>query len=177
MTDALQDAYLAAYRSIHQFRGDSALSTWLTRLVLNECLARKRRNNRRQNVVPLVDASPESEREVSNVAAGDSFLPENAMARSQMRKILERKVDELPEAYRLTFILRSVEELSIEEVATLLGVSEATVRSRHFRAKSLLREALARDVDLAEGEIFDFGGEHCGRVVAQVLERLDRLLT
>lgn len=171
--DALQDAYLAAYRSIHQFRGDSALSTWLTRLLINECLARKRRNDRRQNVVPLVESSPRSDVELNNVAAGDSFLPENAMARSQMRKILEQKVDELPEAYRLTFILRSVEELSIEEVATLLDVSEATVRSRHFRAKSLLRESLARDVDIAEGEIFEFGGDHCGRIVAGVLERLD----
>jgi RNA polymerase sigma factor (sigma-70 family) len=171
--DALQDAYLAAYRSIHQFRGDSALSTWLTRLLLNECLARKRRTHRRQNVVPLVDSSPQSDIEVSNVAAGDSLLPENAVARGQMREILQRKVDELPEAYRLTFVLRSVEELSIEEVSALLGVSEATVRSRHFRAKSLLRESLARDVDLAEREIFEFGGDHCSRIVARVLERLD----
>lgn len=171
--DALQEAYLAAYRSIESFRGDSALCTWLTKLLLNECLGRRRRANRRQNVVPLVASSPESEIEVNRVAADDSEAPDNVLSRNQVRKILEQKVDALSEAYRVTFLMRSVEELSVEEVAALLGISEATVRSRHFRAKSLLRESLARDVDVAERELFDFGGDHCDRIVARVLARLD----
>jgi len=169
--DALQDAYLQAYRSIGQFRGDAALATWLSRLVLNECLGRLRRNNRRQKVVPIV-SSP-TDREIDAVCANESELPERTVGRAQMRALLERKLDEIPEAFRVVFVLRSVEELSVEETAQSLGIAEATVRSRHFRAKSLLRESLAQELDLAERDVFEFGGAHCDRVVAGVLGRLN----
>jgi RNA polymerase sigma-70 factor (ECF subfamily) len=66
-----------------------------------------------------------------------------------------------------------VEELSVEETAQALDIPEATVRSRYFRAKGLLREALAKEIDLAERDIFEFGGEHCDRIVARVMARLD----
>jgi DNA-directed RNA polymerase specialized sigma24 family protein len=81
-------------------------------------------------------------------------------------------VDELPENYRIVFVLRSVEELSVDETAEALGIPEETVRSRHFRAKNLLRESLARELDLAERDLFEFGGDHCDRVVAAVLRRI-----
>jgi len=169
--DALQDAYLQAYWSIGQFRGDAALATWLSRLVLNECLGRLRRNNRRQKVIPIV-SSP-TDREIDAVCANESELPERTVGRAQMRALLERKLDEIPEAFRVVFVLRSVEELSVEETAQSLGIAEATVRSRHFRAKSLLRESLAQELDLAERDVFEFGGAHCDRVVAGVLGRLN----
>jgi RNA polymerase sigma-70 factor (ECF subfamily) len=89
-----------------------------------------------------------------------------------MRILLEAKLEQLPESFRVVFVLRSVEELSVEETAACLGIPAETVRSRHFRAKGLLREALAHDIDLAERELFDFGGEHCDRVVASVMQRL-----
>jgi RNA polymerase sigma-70 factor, ECF subfamily len=167
--DALQDAYLAAYRSIHQFRGDAALSTWLSRLVLNECFGRLRRGARRQKVIPMVSPT----QEMDAVAEPDTEAPDRLLARAQMRTLLERKLDDLPEAFRLVFVLRSVEELSVEETALTLGIPEATVRSRYFRAKGLLREALAQEIDLAERDIFEFGGQHCDRVVARVLAKLD----
>ena len=90
----------------------------------------------------------------------------------QIRALLESKLDQLPAGFRTVFVLRSVEELSVEETAECLGIPAETVRSRHFRAKGLLREALARGIDLAERDLFDFGGEHCDRVVANVLQRL-----
>ena len=167
--DALQDAYLAAYRSIHQFRGDAALSTWLSRLVLNECFGRLRRGARRQKVIPMVSPT----QEMDAVAEPETEAPDRLLARAQMRTLLERKLDDLPEAFRLVFVLRSVEELSVEETAQTLDIPEATVRSRYFRAKGLLREALAQEIDLAEPDIFEFGGERCDRVVACVLARLD----
>lgn len=86
--------------------------------------------------------------------------------------MLERKLDQLPYAFRIVFVLRSVEELSVDETASCLGIPEATVRSRHFRAKRLLREALAREVDLAERDVFEFGGGDCDRLVAAVVRRL-----
>ena len=170
--DALQDAYLHAYRSIGEFRGEAALATWLSRLVLNECLGRVRRTARRQNVVPIVsaDAQPEAD----SIGADTPERPDMTVARAQMRKLLEQKLDELPESFRAIFILRSVEEMSVEETAACLGVREATVRSRHFRAKSLLREALAQEIDLAERDVFEFGGRHCDGLVERVLSELGR---
>jgi len=80
-------------------------------------------------------------------------------------------VDQLPQDFRAVFILRAVEELSVEETAECLAIPEATVRSRHFRARSLLRESLAQDVDMAERDLFGFDGERCDRIVASVLRR------
>lgn len=169
--DALQDAYLHAYRSIDGFRGEAALSTWLARLVLNECFARRRRGQRREHVIPLISAE-DNMTAVSEVA-DDSPAPENALGQLQLRAVLERKVNELPEAFRLVFVLRSVEEMGVEEVARALDIPEETVRSRHFRARSLLRESLARDADLAERDLFEFGGSHCDAIVDRVFARLD----
>jgi RNA polymerase sigma factor (sigma-70 family) len=168
--DALQEAYLAAYRCFGQFRGESALGTWLSRLVLNECLARLRRHARRNNVAPMI-SHPDPET-LDPMATSTLAAPDHAAAREQLRALLERRIDALPESFRVVFVLRCVEELSVEETAACLNLSEATVRTRQFRARSLLRESLARDLDLAEHGVFEFAGAHCDRVVAVVLERL-----
>jgi RNA polymerase sigma-70 factor (ECF subfamily) len=168
--DALQEAYLSAYRSIGQFRGESALLTWLSRLVLNECFGRLRREARRQNVIPMVDPGMYADFDV--MKADDSNSPDRAAARAELRALLERKLDELPDVFRVVFVLRSVEEMSIEETAQCLAIPEATGRSRHFRARNLLRESLAREVDSIERDLFEFGGARCDRVVAAVLASL-----
>lgn len=171
--DAVQDAYLCAYRSMRQFRGHSALSTWLSRIVLNECLARKRRDTRRQNIISIVSWESSLERVADVADSADG--PESALARAQMRSVLERKVSELPEIFRVVFVMRSVEDMSVEETAQCLDIPEDTVRSRHFRAKGLLRESLAKDVDVAEQDIFAFEGVDCDGIVANVLRQLDSL--
>ncbi len=168
--DALQESYVSAYRSIQEFRGNSTLFTWLSRVVLNECLGRQRRTARRQNIIPMVSSNTDVD--VNGMRADDVVSPERDLARAQLRAILESKLDQLPEIFRVVFICRSVEEMSVEETAQALGISEATVRTRHFRAKSLLRESLAQEVDLAERDLFEFGGTTCDRVVAGVLARL-----
>lgn len=166
--DALQEAYLHAYRSLHQFRADASLSTWLSRLVLNECFSRLRRGNRRQNVIPIVG----SPAEIDSVADHEHDSPDRLAARAEMRALIEAKLDDLPEDFRMVFVLRSIEELSVEETAQTLGIRDATVRSRHFRAKSLLRESLAREFDLAERDVFEFGGARCDRIVEAVMSKL-----
>lgn len=168
--DALQEAYLNAYRSLRQFRGNSSLATWLSRLVVNECLGRMRRSARRQNVIPM-NPSP-ADGEIEAVPSDEVGSPDAAADRAQMRAILERRIDALPESFRAVFVLRSVEELSVEETAECLDIPAETVRSRHFRAKSLLREALAREVDIAERNVWEFAGQRCDRIVARVLARL-----
>lgn len=169
--DVLQEAYLLAFRRIGQFRGEAALGTWLSRLVLNECLGRRRRSARRDNVVPII-AAP-ADMDLESMATSHAETPDQAAVRTELRGLIERKLDELPEAFRTVFVLRCVEELTVEETAATLGVPEATVRSRHFRARSLLRESLAREIDVAERDVYEFGGWRCDRIVATVLAKLN----
>lgn len=168
--DALQEAYLCAFRSIRGYRASAALSTWLTRLVLNECLSRKRRSSRRQSIIPMTRyGRPQT---LDSPAAPETEQPDKLIATAQIRALLESKLQQLPESFRVVFVLRSVEELSVEETAACLGIPTETVRSRHFRAKALLREAFAQELDLAERDVFDFGGADCDRIVANVLSLL-----
>jgi RNA polymerase sigma-70 factor (ECF subfamily) len=169
--DVLQDAYLAAFQSLSAFRGEASLATWLSRVVANQCLARMRRQARRDNILPMVAMGGPDEQEGLAMPADDKDTPDRALLRAELRAVLERKLDELPEAFRTVFVLRSVEELSVEETARTLDLPEATVRSRHFRARSMLRESLAQDIDIAERDVFSFDGERCDRIVRTVLEK------
>lgn len=174
--DVLQEAYIAAYRHLAEFRGDSKLATWLTRIVINQALARLR-SRRRDNVVVSMDDSEHSVadpvEQAMNEGQGESA--ETGAMREEMRRLLERKIDELPLAFRTTFILREVEEMTIEEVAECLVIPTATVRTRVFRARALLRASLAEEMDVATGDVFRFAGARCDRIVAAVLERLRHL--
>jgi RNA polymerase sigma-70 factor (ECF subfamily) len=169
--DALQEAYLQAYRTIGGFRGDAKFSTWLARVVANEALARLRKQVRRAAIVPLQAGAAFDE---VNPTMEDSMDkgPETAARRTEMRKLLEKRIDALPGAYRPVFMLRAVEEYSVEETAAILQIPAATVRSRFHRARSLLREGLASEVDLAYEEVFGFAGERCDRIVASVMQRI-----
>jgi RNA polymerase sigma factor (sigma-70 family) len=170
--DVLQEAYLAAFRHMTDFRADAKLSTWLTRIVINQALARRRRRRRDSSVVPFSDTL-RGERSTDAVSAfGDSAeSPETATTRADVRRLLESKIDALPVAFRTVFILREVEELSVDETAACLSIPEATVRSRLFRARGLLRESLAGDFDVATRDAFNFDGERCDRIVTGVLQR------
>ncbi len=169
--DAVQEAYLQAYRTIGGYRGDARLSTWLARIVANEAFMRLRKHARRSAILPL---QPAMAAEDINQVAEESMDrdPETAARRAEIRKILEERIDALPEAYRAVFMLRAVEEYSVEETAAVLQIPEATVRTRFFRARSLLREGLAAEVDRGIADVFAFAGERCNRIVANVMERL-----
>ena len=138
--DAVQEAYLHAFRALGTFRGESKLSTWLVRITANEALVRRRRNARTATVAAT---EFEPDRLVSEEAG-----PEMDAQRGEMRRLLEARIDALPDSYRAVFILRALEELSVEETAGVLGIPDATVRSRYFRARGLLRESMAGDTDL-----------------------------
>jgi RNA polymerase sigma-70 factor (ECF subfamily) len=169
--DALQDAYLNAYRHIGKFRAEAELATWLTRIVVNQCLMRLRRQKRDGVVTPFRadedDALPEVE-----VEDDKSESPPAATLRGEIRRILERRIDELPVNYRTVFVMRDVEDMSVDETARCLSIPPATVRTRLFRARALLRESLARDVDAASRDVFAFAGARCDRIVARVLAQL-----
>jgi RNA polymerase sigma-70 factor (ECF subfamily) len=171
--DALQEGYVAAYRHIAEFRGDAQIGTWLTRIVVNQALQALRKN-RREQVVVLFDEHGDEPNDT--YAPADSLMPrspENTMLRAEMRRLIERKIDALPEGYRTVFMLREVEDMTVEETASALGIPGATVRSRLFRAKARLRESLAQELDTATQDVFGFDGERCDRIVRHVLERIE----
>jgi len=169
--DVVQETYLRAYRGMGLFRGGAALSTWLVRICVHEALARRRRALRRDRVVPIRSGLTPEEIDVR------AELPEHdataaAAERSELRRLIEARIDALPDAFREVFVLRAVEELSVEETAAALDLPPATVRTRFFRARSRLREALSQELDLALDQAFSFAGERCDRIVARVLQRL-----
>ena len=169
--DALQEAYLRAWRALAGFRADAKLSTWLVRIVINESLGRLRR--RGAQVIPLDTALDVAGHEPEAWMEDDpDQRPDRVAMRAEVRQLMEARIDTLPDAFRTVFMLRAVEELSVEEVAVVLEIPEATVRTRFFRARGLLREGLSRDVDLAIGDAFSFAGARCDRIVASVLAKL-----
>ncbi|WP_426320962.1 RNA polymerase sigma factor [Pseudoduganella sp. R-43] len=159
--DVLQEAYLLAFRAMADFRGEASMSTWLTRIVINEAIGRTRR--RSAEIIPL---------DVEDTMDEHQERPEQALLRSEARRLIERKIDGLPDSFRTVFVLRALEEMTVEETAACLAIPEATVRTRYFRARGLLREALSRELDVALEDAFAFDGARCDRIVANVLERL-----
>jgi RNA polymerase sigma-70 factor (ECF subfamily) len=178
--DALQEAYLEAYRHVGDFRGAAQPSTWLTRIVINEALMRLRKRRRDRTVVPFrgplaEELGDETDPAEAEVADESLESPPGIVLRAEIRRLLERRIDALPVAFRTVFVKRDVEEMSVQETADCLAIPAATVRTRLFRARALLREALARDLDAATTGVFGFAGERCDRIVAGVLARAGRL--
>jgi RNA polymerase sigma-70 factor (ECF subfamily) len=171
----VQNAYLLAYRDIGKFRGDAGLSTWLVRIVINEALNCLRKRTRSAHVLNLADDELDAAVEEAHGAMGSrTELPEESLARSDLRGLIEQKIDELPLPRRTVFILRALEEMSVSETAAALGIPEATVRTRFFRARLQLSEALGPHALEATGQAFSFAGERCDRIVANVLASIAR---
>jgi RNA polymerase sigma-70 factor (ECF subfamily) len=170
--DCLQSAYLLAYRSMSAFGGRAKLSTWLARIVINEALGRKRRAARQGVVVSFDGARQLDDPTHTTDLFTEESGPEREAMRHELGELIERQIDALPDAFRGVFVLRAVEELSVEDAAELLDIPAATVRTRFFRARSMLRESLAREVDVAIAEAFAFDGARCDRIVGAVLARI-----
>ncbi|HWK75872.1 MAG TPA: RNA polymerase sigma factor [Povalibacter sp.] len=175
--DVVQSAYLAAFTSLDRFAGHASLSTWLTRIAVNEALMRLRRRRRLAGSFEDID----DEEMVDAMTRSDQFnlhgsvglgVPETEAVRVEMRGIVEHAIDALPEVFRAVFVLRAVEELSVEETAESLGIPEATVKTRFHRARERLRGHLEKRLDLTLPEAFSFAGPRCERVVTDVLRIL-----
>jgi RNA polymerase sigma-70 factor (ECF subfamily) len=168
--DAVQDAYIQAFRNLEAFRGDSSFSTWLVRIAANEALMRRRRNVRRSEVIPINHENGELLME--EIAQDKGAGPEQQTLGAEVRRLLEARIDALPDLYRAVFVMRAVEEMSVEETAAALELPPATVRTRFFRARALMRNSLEREVDQSLLDVFSFAGARCDRIVAGVLARL-----
>jgi RNA polymerase sigma-70 factor (ECF subfamily) len=167
--DVMQQAYVNAFMHLRQFNGSAQFSTWLTRITINEALARVRRKGRyeafddeRSNVEPLMSHDP-------------SENPERQAFTGELRALLEWAIDTLPDGTREVFMLREVEGLSTSEVAESLGVSEDVVKTRLSRGRAALRRVLLQRTGATAGEAFRFYRPRCDRVVARVLDRISGL--
>lgn len=172
--DALQEAYLRAWRALGSFRSDAGLSTWLVRIVVNEALGRLRRSGVQPAQALPLNATIDADGETLEIQmqANPDDQPEPTAVRAQIRQQIEARIDSLPDSFRSVFMLRGVEELSVEETSLALDIPGATVRSRFFRARGILREGLSRDIDMAIGDAFSFAGPRCDRIVEGVLARI-----
>lgn len=166
--EVVQEAFLNAWRAMGSYRTESRLSTWLVRITTNAALGRLRKKN--VQVIPLDTAMMSSQPEIQAALTDvPERGPEQSMQMSQLRKQIETRIDELPEIFRTIFVLRAIEEMSVEDVAQVLNIPEATVRTRYFRARSMLRDNFFKDMDFVLGEVFSFDGARCDRIVIAVL--------
>lgn len=171
--DVVQETYLRAFRNLAGFRGESSLATWLTRIAINEALGRKRTRRPTTDLSKLDLVDEQGEARVlmfPGVRAGAD--PEADASRAQIRRLLERGIDELPENFRIVFVMRDIEQMSVEETASQLDILPETVKTRLHRARRLLRDALQEKLGSALQDSYAFDGARCERMTEEVLRRM-----
>jgi RNA polymerase sigma-70 factor, ECF subfamily len=169
--DVVQEAYVSALTHLDSFRGDSSLPTWLARITMNEALGRLRAQR------PTIDITEfETHRTAAEIIrfplTSKSDDPERTMAQRQILQLVEQATDNLPEVYRIVFITRMIEGMSVENTAELRGIRSETVKTRLHRARRLVREQLDKQIGPVLMDAFPFAGRRCERVTAAVLNRL-----
>jgi RNA polymerase sigma-70 factor (ECF subfamily) len=173
--DAVQEAYVRGFTHLDAFEGKSSLTTWLTRIVINEALGRLRK---RRVAVALDDAANHRDAQSGGKVVPFPLMstqpdPERAMAQSEIHRLLEKAIDALPEAFRTVLVARVIEEMSIEETAELFELRPETVKTRLHRARALLRQHLEDKVGPLLTETFPFGGARCERMADRVIARVN----
>jgi RNA polymerase sigma-70 factor, ECF subfamily len=169
--DVVQETYVRAFTHLKDFRGDSSLATWLSRIAMNEALGRLRRRRSGVEWSSLPEGTLEAQiiQFPLSSAADD---PEKSMAQREIQHVVERAIDELPEAFRLVFVTRVLEGMNVEETAEILKLKPETVKTRLHRARSLLRDNVEKKIGPVVMEAFPFAGRRCERLTDAVLRRL-----
>jgi RNA polymerase sigma-70 factor, ECF subfamily len=166
--DVMQDAYVRAYEHLYQFAGKAAFPTWLSRIAIHEALARKRRRGRHEEL----DAMTMNNGDSMTILKSSAPNPEDGTATAQMRELLQDAIDHLPENYRTVVVMRQVEEMSVAETASSLGVSEAVVKTRLHRAHAMLRKEIYSRANGRASDLYQFHAVRCDRVVKNVFARI-----
>ena len=162
--DVMQDAYVRAYEHLNQFAGEAKFSTWLTKIAVYEALERVRRRGR-------TDSGRDAEHVMAKTKS-DTPDPERQAYDHELRSVLEYAIDTLPEIYRLVFVLRTVEGLSVAETSGCLDIGTEAVKTRLHRARSLLRKDLQQRAGIVTAQAFPFHLSRCDRVVEAVFRRI-----
>ena len=171
--DVVQETYVRAFEHLAEFRGDSSLATWLTRIAINEALGRKRKRRPTADLGMADGLDEQGEvRVLIFPGARVDSNPESEAHRAEVRRLLERAVDQLPKSFRIVFVMREIEQMNVEETALQLGIPPETVKTRLHRARRLLRGALKEQLGSALQDTYAFDGERCERLTAAVARRI-----
>ncbi|MDB5619914.1 RNA polymerase sigma factor [Tardiphaga sp.] len=169
--DVVQEAYMHAFTHLDSFRGDSSLPTWLARITINEALGRLRTQRSTVDIATF-EARMTPAEIIQFPLTSKSDDPERTMAQRQILQLVEQATDNLPEVYRIVFITRVIEGMSVEDTAEILGIRPETVKTRLHRARRLLREQLDNQIGPVLMDAFPFAGQRCERTTVAVLDRL-----
>lgn len=168
--DVTQEAYVRAYQHLSQFAGRSSFATWLTRIAIHEALGRVQRGKRKEEIDAMEEFRRDSLEPLTSTAT-----PEQNASSAEVRVLLERSIDALPDTYREIFMLRDVEEMSTSETAQCLGITEENVKTRLHRARALLRKEIYARAGARSTAAFQFMGPRCDRLVRTVMRRIAEL--
>jgi RNA polymerase sigma-70 factor (ECF subfamily) len=169
--DVVQDTYVRALTHLQDFRGDSSLATWLSRIAMNEALGRLRRQRPGVELSSLPPGVLEAQI-IQFPHSATSEDPEKTMAQREIQRVVEHAIDELPDNFRIVFITRVIEGMNVEETAEILGLKPETVKTRLHRARGMLRENVEKKIGPVVMEAFPFAGKRCERLTTAVLRRL-----
>jgi RNA polymerase sigma-70 factor (ECF subfamily) len=172
--EAVQDGYLKAFDAIETFAARSSLSTWLTRIVVNEALSRRKRAQRRSRLLNQESVLVLEEYREKLMAGSVTQSPEKVLMRRQIAKLLETAIARLPDTFRPVFVLREIEGLSVEDTADALQIPEETVKTRLLRARRRLQKELDPELCGALSETFPFAGADCEALTDRVLTRFGK---
>lgn len=169
--DVVQTAYLRAFAAIDTFDGRAALSTWLTRIAINEALGRRRAAERRRARLDEASVIDLDEYREKLMRGSMEPAPDGLLARTEIRRLMEEAIGRLPEMFRVTFVLREIEGLSVEETAAALDIPSATVKTRHLRARRRLQQELAPELRDVLSGAFPFAGLDCEAMTERIVVR------
>jgi len=169
--DVVQETYVRAFTHLAEFRGESSLSTWLSRIAMNEALGRLRRERPSVELSSLPQGALEAQIiQFPLMSAADD--PEKTMAQREIQHVVEGAIDELPEPFRIVFITRVIEGMNVEETAEILDLKPETVKTRLHRARAMLRDNVEKQIGPVIMDAFPFAGRRCDRLTEAVLKRL-----
>ncbi len=164
MEDIMQVTYIKAYENLAKFAFAASFSTWLTRILINECLLRKKM---RKKSLPITEAVNNGQ---SYQAGITQRGPESELLNSELKNLLENSIRQLPEKYRTVFVLRMIENMNVSETKECLNISEVNVKVRLNRAKALLKKTLTPYCE--SQELLHFHLNRCDRIAVYVMNRI-----
>lgn len=165
--DVMQDTYIKAFQKLYQFNNEAQFSTWLIRIGINEALQRKRKSKRNKTV------ALSSEEGVIQIADTSIMNPERKTMHSESVLIVEKAIDQLPEKYKIVYMLKEVQDLEIAEISQSLGLSTSNVKVRLHRARNMMKESIVKFTNT--NNVFEFGNSKCDLLVYQVMAKIQLL--
>jgi RNA polymerase sigma-70 factor (ECF subfamily) len=169
--DVVQETYISAFTHLSSYRGESSLAAWLSRITMNEALGRLRQRRPTMDIAAFDETRTEAEI-IRFPLSTQNDDPERTMAQRQLLQLVEQATDDLPEVYRLVFVARVIEGMSVEETADLLRIKPETVKTRLHRARQLVRDQLNKQIGPVLMDAFPFAGRRCERMTDTVMKRL-----